>query len=97
MMAELTEVTRRNFMPRAVAWALGKSMSEKHRWLHTEMQNELIARKNQLLAEKKMLEGSQARILIIDEAVELIDAELSSRAQALAALPQEVADAKPAA
>lgn len=71
-------------------------MSEKHRWLHTEMQNELLARKNALLAEKATLQKAQARILSIDETIEVIDTELSSRTQALAALPQEVADAKPA-
>lgn len=74
----------------------GVCMSEKtERFLTTEMANELNARRAGLLAERRTLEGAQARILEIDELVEAIDAEMKGVQARAAALP-EVARAEPA-
>jgi len=67
------------------------------RWLCNEVTNELTARKSSLLAEKAQLQKAAARILEIDETVELIDRELASQTAKLAQMPEESVDAKPAA
>lgn len=67
---------------------VNKQMSDKARWLHTELSNELHARRLALMAERGTLTKAQVRILEIDEMVALIDEQLGEQAAKLDALPK---------
>jgi hypothetical protein len=71
-------------------------MSAKERWLCEQVAGELQSRRITLLAEKARLQKAAARILEIDELVEMIDQRLAKEQQALDALPAEVPHAEPA-